>query len=71
MFNLNPKYITDSKGKKISVILPIKEYEAIIEELEDLEDVRRYDEAKKGKVEFIDAEQAFREIEKQRNQKNV
>ena len=42
-----PQYITDIRGKKISVILPIKEYERILEELEDWEDVKLYDEAKR------------------------
>lgn len=40
-------YITDKKGKRISVILPIEEYERILTELEELEDIRLYDEAKK------------------------
>ena len=71
MIKLNHQYITDKKGKKISVIIPIKEYESLIEELEDMEDVRLYDEAKKRKSEFIDAKQAFKEIEKQRSRKNV
>jgi len=39
-------FITDKKGKKISVILPIEEYERIWEELDELEDIRLYDEAK-------------------------
>jgi len=30
------KYITDEKGRKKEVILPIKEYEDLIEDLEDL-----------------------------------
>ncbi len=30
----NPQYITDSTGKKLSVVLPFKEYEKILEELE-------------------------------------
>ncbi|SMC33212.1 hypothetical protein [Moheibacter sediminis] len=47
MLTESPKYITDKKGKKISVILPIKEYEDILEKLEEMEDVRLYDEAKK------------------------
>ncbi len=47
MLTKNPKYITDKKGKKISVILPIKEYEDILEKLEEIEDIRLYDEAKK------------------------
>ncbi|MDR2148496.1 MAG: type II toxin-antitoxin system Phd/YefM family antitoxin [Tannerella sp.] len=41
-----PQYITDVKGKKKFVILPVKEYQRILEELEDREDVRLYDEAK-------------------------
>ena len=47
MLNDNATFITDKKGKRISVILPIEEYERILEELEDQEDVRLYDEAKK------------------------
>lgn len=43
---LHPQYITDKKGKKQSVVLSMKEYKRILEELEDLEDIRLYDEAK-------------------------
>ena len=43
----NTQYITNTKGKKISVILPIKNYERMLEKLEELEDIRLYDEAKK------------------------
>ena len=31
----NPQYITDNTGKKLSVVLPFKEYEKIVEELEE------------------------------------
>lgn len=41
----NPQYITDNKGKKLSVVLPMKEYKKMMEELEELEDIRLYDEA--------------------------
>lgn len=47
MIEIKPKYITDEKGKKISVVLPIKHYEALLEELEELEDIKLYDEAKR------------------------
>lgn len=47
MLTVNPQYITDNKGKKISVVLPIKDFKAIMEELEELEDIKLYDEAKK------------------------
>lgn len=47
MTTLNPQYITDKNGKKTAVILKIKEYQRILEELEDAADIRLYDEAKK------------------------
>jgi predicted DNA-binding protein len=37
---LHPQYITDEAGKRVSVSLPIEEYEALIERLEDLADAR-------------------------------
>jgi PHD/YefM family antitoxin component YafN of YafNO toxin-antitoxin module len=40
------RYIVDENGKRVSVILPIEEYERMIEALEELEDIRAYDEAK-------------------------
>lgn len=47
MLKVHPQYITDKEGNKISVILPIKEFELLIEELEDMEDVQRFDAAQK------------------------
>ena len=32
----NAQFVTDQEGKKTSVILPLAEYEALIEDLEDL-----------------------------------
>ncbi|MCR9084546.1 MAG: hypothetical protein NXH89_19100, partial [Cyclobacteriaceae bacterium] len=61
-----PKYITDKKGKKVSVILPMKDFKAILEELEELDDIRLFDEAKKEDQEFFDAEEVFKEIEEAR-----
>ena len=67
---LHPQYITDNKGIKKAVILPIKEYTLLLEELEDLEDVRLFDEAKKSDTgERIPMEQAFKMIEAKRKNK--
>ena len=60
---MDKQYITNDEGKKVAVILPIKDYKMMIEDLEALDDIRLYDEAKESKQEFIDAETAFREIE--------
>jgi hypothetical protein len=42
-------FITDGKGKKISAVLPIKQYQLLLEDLEELEDIRAYDKAKAKK----------------------
>lgn len=47
MFTVNPQYITDISGRKISVIIPVQEFDTIMEALDGLEDIRLYDEAKK------------------------
>jgi len=63
---MGAQYVVDENGKHVSVILPIEEYERLIEALEDLEDVRLYDEAKaalqRGESEVVPLEQAMREI---------
>jgi hypothetical protein len=69
MITVNPQYITDNKGKKISVILPIKDFKAIIEELEELNDIRLYDEAKKSNEPSIPIDDAFKLIEAKRKAK--
>ena len=46
MIAIHPKYITDTEGKNL-VVLPLDEFDRIMEELEEVEDVRLFDEAKK------------------------
>ena len=41
-----PKFVTNDKGEKLSVILPIKEYLKLIEAIEESEDIKLYDEVK-------------------------
>ena len=47
----------------MGVILNIAEYEALLEAMEELEDIRAYDETKAEHEEVIPFEQAVREIE--------
>ena len=63
------QFITDKQGKKISVVLPIKDYKAMLEELEELEDIRLYDEAKKSNEVSIPIDDAFKIIEAKRKAK--
>jgi hypothetical protein len=34
--NLNPQFITDTSGKRVSVFIPMAEYEELLEDLDDL-----------------------------------
>lgn len=63
---IRPQFITDNNGKKTGVILSIKEFESILEELEELEDIRLYDEAKAGNESSLPIDEAFRIIEANR-----
>lgn len=69
MISLSPHFITDGQGKKISVVLPVKDFEAILEELEELEDIKLYDEAKKSNEPSIPIDDAFKKIEAKRKAK--
>lgn len=44
---METQFLTDKKGNKTGVLLSMKQYNKLIEKLEDLEDVRLYDEAKR------------------------
>lgn len=70
MVNVTPQYITDDTGKKLSVIIPIADFESIMEELDELEDIRLYDEAKAANEPSMPAADAFRMIEANRKNNN-
>ena len=55
------RYIVNAKGEKIEVVLPIALYERLIEELEELEDIRDFDEAVKD-PDFIPWEEAKKQL---------
>ena len=66
--------MVDENGKRVAVLLSVEEYERMVEELEELEDIRAYDEAvaelERGEDELIPFDQAVREIEEGRVPKN-
>lgn len=66
MIQPNEKYIIDSAGNKTAVLIDIAEYKKILEELEELESIRAYDDAKASNDESIPLDQALKEIEKNR-----
>lgn len=66
MISLHPNYITDNAGKKISAIIPINEFKTILEELEDLEDIKLYDESKNDNSPAIPKNDAMAMIQAER-----
>ena len=69
MLVVHPQYITDNTGKKLSVVLPIKDFKNIMEELEELEDIKLYEQAKADNGPSIPIDDAFRIIEAKRKNK--
>lgn len=64
---MKTQYLTDTTGKKTDIILSIRDYEKVMEDLEDLEDIKAYDRAKTRKSESVPFEKALKEIELLRN----
>ncbi len=60
------KFVVDEKGERVGVILSIEDYRKMLEELEELESIRAYDEAKASKDKAIPFGKAVEEIEKER-----
>jgi PHD/YefM family antitoxin component YafN of YafNO toxin-antitoxin module len=70
---VNGRYVVDENGKRVAVLLSVEEYDRMVEELEEFEDIlarRAYDEAKaeleRGEDELIPWEQAKQESEEER-----
>ncbi|MHC1732717.1 MAG: hypothetical protein AB9888_11920 [Bacteroidales bacterium] len=57
-------YIIDKKGRKIAVQIPIRTYEKLVADSEELDEIKEYRKAKSRKSHPIPYEQAFSEIEK-------
>ena len=60
------QFLTDENGLKIAVVLDMEEYESLLEELEDLQAVREYDQAKASGEAPIPLEEALAEIRRKR-----
>jgi len=63
---MKTQYITDDHGKKVAVVVPVKDYEKLMDELDELECIKAYDKAKARKQEFIPASDVFKAIEQKR-----
>ena len=63
MVRLHPEYLVDDQDNRKAVVLPVEEWEKVIDELEELDDIRLYDAAKQEAGEAVPFEQAIKEID--------
>ena len=57
------KFVTNAKGKRVSVIVKMGDYRKILRDLEEFESIRAYDRAKASGDEAVPFQQATEEIE--------
>ena len=62
MIAVHENYVVDGQGNRKAAIVPIDEWEQILEELEELDDIRTYDKVKNQPSETVPFEQAVLEI---------
>jgi hypothetical protein len=60
---IQENFVIDRKGQKIAVQVPIRVYEKLIADSEELDEIKEYRKAKAQKGDAIPFEQAFKEIE--------
>ncbi|MBI1768529.1 MAG: hypothetical protein HYR67_09155 [Bacteroidetes bacterium] len=63
---MSAKYITDKKGKKIEVVLSVKDFKKILEELDELACIREFDRVTKRKINLTTAYDFFKKMDAKR-----
>ena len=64
MVSLHPEYVVDENRRTKAVLLPFPEWEKVMAELEELDDIRAFDAAKSSEGKSVPFDQAVREIRK-------
>lgn len=62
---MKTQFVTDDHGNKLAVILPIKDYQKMLDDLEEADDIKLYDQVKARKEDSM----PFSEYLKNRRQK--
>ena len=67
---MGARYVVDENGKRVGVLLDVEEYERMVEELEEMEDVRAAEEVRaaieRGEEDLLPFDEAVKEIEEKR-----
>jgi len=60
------KYVTDSQGNRVGVLLALDEYRRLLDALEELESIRAYDAAVAVREDAIPFDKAVEELRRDR-----
>ena len=63
MVTVHPEYVVDEHQNRKAVLVPAAEWDKIVDELEELDDIRAYDAAQSHAADKLPFEQAIREIQ--------
>ncbi|MCX6842926.1 MAG: hypothetical protein NTX53_11665 [candidate division WOR-3 bacterium] len=66
MVNAKEKYVTDSQGNRVAVLLEVEEYRRLLDALEELESIRAYDTAVAVREDAIPFDKAVEELKHDR-----
>ena len=67
MLTVHPEIVIDRNRKPRAVLLPYSEWNKVLADMEELEDIRAYDRAKARRDDAIPFEQAVKELRKKRS----
>ena len=62
MDTIKEKFIVDENGNKVEVVLSIDDYNRILAEIEEKEEIKAYDKAKSEDDEMLPFDSAMKEI---------
>jgi hypothetical protein len=62
MVPLHPEFVVDEKAQRKAVLLPLRQWKRLMEEIEELEDIRAYDKANAELADTVPFEAAVRRV---------
>ena len=66
MIESKEKFVTDSQGNRIGVLLEVEEYRRLLDALEELESIRAYDATVAVREDAVPFEKAVEELKRDR-----
>jgi len=66
MSEVKERFVTDSQGNRIAVLLELAEYQRLLDALEELESIRAYDAAVAARDQAVPFDKAVEELKRDR-----